>query len=202
MLGMAQEQLDRLVRLLAESKSTEAKRHASATAARAVQRFKATGSAEKRYVNVTGGPRHGQEIGIAALELELAGLGEFLSIVPGPLIRATHSAGTQSTHMPLDPGSTYQSLHKYYDEAYARANVRLADPDLDLQGVEKPLWGHHSGRRGADTVARRTMETTGATEQDIDLVFGWQESLYSQKMQLHYETTFNRERRVRVTMMV
>ena len=43
------------------------------------------------------------------------------------------------------------------------------------------------------------MERSGATEQDIDIVFGWQERLYSQKMQMHYESTFKRERRVCVT---
>ena len=54
----------------------------------------------------------------------------------------------------------------------------------------------------ADTVARATREATGASEEDIDLVFGWQEALYSAKMQRHYETKFNRERRTAVTRML
>ena len=54
----------------------------------------------------------------------------------------------------------------------------------------------------ADTIARQTMSKSGATEYDIDLVFGWMERFYSQKMQLHYETRFNREQRYRVTMFI
>ena len=76
------------------------------------------------------------------------------------------------------------------------------DPELDLMGLAAPLWGHHSNRRLADTVARQTMDETGATEQDIDIIFGWLENFYSSKMQMHYESTFVRERRKVVTMMV
>jgi len=43
------------------------------------------------------------------------------------------------------------------------------------------------------------MAETGATEQDIDLVFGWIEAFYSAKMQVHYESKFDRERRKNVT---
>ena len=76
----------------------------------------------------------------------------------------------------------------------------MNDPWLDLQGLDTPLWGHHSFRRCADTVARATMAKTGVSEQDIDRVFGWLEALYSQRMQYHYETRFNRDKRYRVTM--
>ena len=55
-------------------------------------------------------------------------------------------------------------------------------------------------RRGADTVARATMAQTGMLEEDIDLIFGWLEKMYSQRMQYHYETRFNRDKRYRVTM--
>ena len=44
------------------------------------------------------------------------------------------------------------------------------------------------------------MVRSGVSEQEIDLVFGWQEAFYSRKMQIHYETRFNRDRRYRVTM--
>ena len=43
------------------------------------------------------------------------------------------------------------------------------------------------------------MAETGATEQDIDLTFGWLEAMYSQKMQIHYESKFVREKRKAVT---
>ena len=73
------------------------------------------------------------------------------------------------------------------------------DDELDLQGFDKPLWGNHSLRRFADTVARQTMALTGASEQDIDLYFGWLERFYQQKMQIHYESRFTRTRRSAVT---
>ena len=115
-------------------------------------------------------------------------------------MRSMDGAGWLS-HMPVDPSTTYVALHKIMDDAYELANPP-GDPDpwLDLQGLEHPLWGHHSWRRLADTVARATMAKSGVSEQDIDLVFGWLEKMYSQRMQYHYETRFNRDRRYRVTM--
>ena len=105
-------------------------------------------------------------------------------------------------HMPIQPGSTYSILHDSFDAAFAEANRTSPDPELDLRGLEAPLWGHHSARRGADSVARQTREQTGASEQDIDLVFGWQEAFYNAKMQLHYEGPFDRVRRACVTSMM
>ena len=46
------------------------------------------------------------------------------------------------------------------------------------------------------------MSQTGASEQDIDLTFGWMENFYSAKMQVHYESRFTRERRSCVTRLV
>ena len=156
-------------------------------------------SKDKRYINVYGGPRDSAKLGRMARELEERGLGGFTSIVEGPLLRSTD--GHSWSHMPLDPSTTYGTLHKIFDEAYVLANPE-GDPDpwLDLQGLDSPLWGHHSLRRCADTVARATMAKSGVSEQDIDLVFGWLEAMYSHRMQLHYETRFNRDKRYRVTM--
>ena len=97
-------------------------------------------------------------------------------MVPGPLLRATHGRGKGLTHMPIVPGSTYEIIHDCFAAAHRAANRSTPDPELDLQGFGAPLWGHHSLRRFADTVARETMATTGATEQDIDIIFGWLES--------------------------
>ena len=119
-------------------------------------------------------------------------------MVPGPLIRATHGKLGYS-HMPLDPGSTYHVLTPMLEQAYALATADSPDPEIDLQGFDKPLWGKHSFRRFADTVARQTMAQTQATEQDIDLYFGWMERFYQSKMQVHYESRFTRTRRTAVT---
>ena len=101
--------------------------------------------------------------------------------------------------MPLQPSSTYGMLHECLPKAFDMANANGPDPDLDLQGLVKPLWGHHSLRRGADTRARHTMHLTGATERDIDMIFGWNEHMYKAIMQLHYESNLQRDKRAKVT---
>ena len=197
MLGM--KDLKVLSDALYRSDVPEVRRAAKATLARAEKRLDGTLSKDKRYINVYSGPRDSAKLGRMARELEERGLGGFTSIVEGPLLRSTD--GHSWSHMPLDPSTTYGTLHKIFDEAYVLANPE-GDPDpwLDLQGLDSPLWGHHSLRRCADTVARATMAKSGVSEQDIDLVFGWLEAMYSHRMQLHYETRFNRDKRYRVTM--
>jgi hypothetical protein len=199
MLGMSTATLDKVEALLQRSEVTAVRKAAKATMYRARKRKEATTSKDKRYINVHGGPKMSAGIAQLALEFERGGLGMFLSIVEGPLLRSTD--GDTISHMPLDPSSTYGTLHAVMDEAYMRANPP-GDPDpwLDLQGLDDPLWGHHSFRRCADTVARSTMAKSGVSEQDIDRVFGWLEAMYSHRMQYHYETRFNRDRRYRVTM--
>jgi hypothetical protein len=170
---------------------------------RGEQRRAAATSKDKRYVNVVGGPRQSREIASVCLELSTAGFGEFMSIVPGPLMRATHGSALGVSLMPLDPQSTYSKLHEMLDTAVAACSPPGdPDPELDLAGRATPLWGHHSFRRFADTVARQTRGETGASEQDIDLMFGWMEAFYSARMQLHYESYFVRERRCAVTRLV
>ena len=60
-----------------------------------------------------------------------------------------------------------------------------------------PSFMEAVGRHGGQT---HHGSDPGVSERDIDLVFGWQEAMYSRKMQDHYETRFNRDRRYRVTM--
>ena len=76
-------------------------------------------------------------------ELSLAGFDDWLSVVPGPLLRATHGAAKGLTHMPIVPGSTYSILHDCFDAAFTEANRSSPDPELDLQGFDSPLWGQH-----------------------------------------------------------
>ena len=103
----------------------------------------------------------------------------FADEVEGPLALATEG-GVRILPMPIGPGSTYESLHKLMDAAYIAANPHGdADPWLDLGGLESAQWGHHSLRRLTDTCARKTMATTGASEMDIDLMFGWQERIFT-----------------------
>ena len=103
-----------MLRLLARSRCPEARRQASAVAVKARQRLKAVGSAEKRYVNVTGGPRGADTFNIVNAELVLAGFGELLGAhVPGPLIQATE--GSVTTHIrptPRTPHCTRRSMRR------------------------------------------------------------------------------------------
>ena len=203
LMGMTIPEFERMGRVLSRSASSEVRRHAAYSIQRGGGRLRAAGSMDKRYINVAGGASGCEAIATASLELTRAGFGQFTSLQPGPLIRATHG-DSLIAHMPLQASSTYDSLHKLLDEAYERTMADPSDPDpeIDLQGREAPQWGHHSFRRFADTVARTTRGETGATEQDIDIIFGWLEAMYSHKMQLHYETKFLRELRCCVTRLV
>lgn len=200
MLGLTEETAGHLFRVLSRSDDAGVRAHAKVSAAKGMQRLRAAGSMDKRYVNVIGGPRGSPSLAAAAADLSRAGFADQYRLVPGPLLRATE--GSLLTHMPISPSSTYDALHADLDAAHSLANAAGPDTELDLQGLAAPRWGHHSHRRAGDTAARRSMEQTGATEQDIDLFFGWMEEMYSHKMQVHYESTFDRERRTRVTMMI
>ena len=210
--------LEALCDLLDRSRSPEVRRHASTSRTKARERFAASTSMDKRYVNVVGGmggrPVYredgsavvegmSKEISTVVAELAKAGFSgtDRVTIVPGPLVRASSHGGKVQSHMPWVPSSSYDHLHEMLGEAHLLAGG-LADPQLDLQGLAKPLWGHHSNRRGSDTIARATMSETGATEQDIDLTYGWREAMYSHIMQVHYESKFDREKRTAVTRMV
>ena len=195
------ERLKLACRVLKRSASSEARRWADYTLLRGTQRLKAD-SLDKKYVNLVGGPLGCNDLAEVSREMHLAGFGECFSIVPGPLMRATHGKMLGLAHMPLQPSTTYELLHACLPRAYELANADGPDPELDLRGLAAPLWGHHSIRRGADTKARHTMHLTGATERDIDMLFGWNEHLYKAMMQLHYESNLQRDGRSKVTSMM
>ena len=98
-------------------------------------------SADKRYINVVGERRFGRDLEIVSEELTLAGFSDRIEIVPGPLMRFTHGKLGYS-HMPLDPGSTYHVLTPLFEQAYEQAMADSPDPEIDLQGFDKPLWGN------------------------------------------------------------
>ena len=193
--------LEQVCRILKRSESSEARRWADFTLLRGVERLKAD-SLDKKYINLVGGHYACDDLAQVSLDMHQAGLGEAFSIVPGPLMRATHGKELGFAHMPLQPSTTYKMLHECLPRAFELANADGPDPELDLRGLAEPLWGHHSVRRGADTKARHTMHLTGATERDIDMLFGWNEHLYKSMMQLHYESNIQRDGRSKVTSMM
>ena len=194
------ERIAMLGRILERSDASEARKWADYSVSTAKRRLDAD-SLEKKYVNVVGGSHDSVALTQVARELTMAGFGDRISIVPGPLMRATNGQMGYS-HMPLQPASTYALLHECLPRAYELANAESPDPELDLRGLLAPLWGHHSNRRGADTQARNNMHITGVTERDIDLQFGWNEHVMQAIMQLHYESNVERDRRSKVTSMM
>ena len=187
--------------ILSRSSCREARKWADYSFRRAKERLQGD-SMEKKYINLAGGHFRCPELGQLLAELDKAGLSDRVELVPGPLMRSTHGKGMGMPHMPLQPSSTYKMLHDCFDRAFEMANMETADPELDLRGLSAPLWGHHSARRGADTIARDSMEITGATERDIDIIFGWNEHMYRAVMQLHYESNTQRDQRAKVTSMM
>lgn len=145
------------------------------------------GSQEKRYINLMGAPRSDPDLdrGLAALELK----GFKATITPGPLLLST-TGGSRPKHrpMPLAVSTAFAPTKELLEKSYLRANADPADtdPDLDLRAGEAAKWSTHSLRRLANTTARRHRKQTGATSDEIDLYFGWQERILKKAMQVHY----------------
>ena len=130
-----------------------------------------------------------------------AGLGRFIDQVPGPLLRASH--GKLLTHMPIAVGSSYKHLIGALKGAWEISSA-MEEPDLelDLEGLEKPKWAHHTFRRTSDRFARASMKETGVSEVDIDDQFGWEQAERAKKQQLAYAGRQHRAQRARITMMI
>lgn len=175
-------------------------KHAKASVFYAKLRRKAKGKGEEhKYVNVAGGTL--DEANAAAETLRAAGMGRYLDVVPGPLLRATR--GHLLTHMPLVPESSYTHIMGAIEDAYEQSSLMAEpDPELDLAGLEKPKWGHHTLRRTGDKVARDTQDVTGAEKGEIDDQFGWNQRERAKDSQLHYAGRRDRSRRARITMML
>ena len=164
--------------------------------------FKAkTLSEEAMFVNIAGGEATGSDVRRAVAWLEKYSYSCY-NVVAGPLLRATHSR-TIITHMPIAPKSTYADVPKAMMKAY-KMNLEegVVDTSLDLEGLEKPKFGHHANRRYADKTARDTREETGCDEGEIDDFFGWDQRLRQRKSQLHYHGRNDRLKRARITMML
>jgi hypothetical protein len=180
----------------------EVARQSKATLLKSKERREAeTRGEEAKYVNVAGGAKDSETIKKTLKYFKSKGLGKFLDVVPGPLLRATH--GYTLTHMPLKTDSSYKHLIGALKAAWEISN-EMEDPDLelDLEGLEKPKWAHHSFRRTADMMARRSMKETGVTKEDIDDMFGWKQAERAKDMQVHYDVRRHRARRAAITMMI
>ena len=98
--------------------------------------------------------------------------------------------------MPLATSSVFDVTKEILDAAWRHATKDDMDPDPDLElgAGDLPRWSSHSLRRLADTVARKYMEITGVTVDEIDIHFGWNERVLLKAMQIHYASMSIRER--------
>ena len=88
--------------------------------------------------------------------------------------------------MPLSEGSTYTNFIDLLKVADRLVQQEGPDPMFDLEGRDTSSYGNHSLRQMADHVARSTQSQTGATDTEIDRMFGWNEAFYRKLMRLHY----------------
>ena len=115
------------------------------------------------------------------------------SKVPGPLLLATTGGKRPAKKlMPLSTSTASSPTKELLTRAWRELLGK--DPELDLAPGQEPKWSTHSLRRLADTVARRYMEVTGVTEDQIDIYFGWHEKVLLKAMQVHYASLSIRER--------
>lgn len=179
-------EVEKFLRMLAETQCEAVAAHAKSSQSYVKQRMKAkTIGEEMKYVNIAGGRKAGPEVQSALRWAEKIGWARRATVVPGPLIRATH--GDSLSHMPLATGSTYTHLVKAMELAYEKSSqMETPDPELELQGLKEPHFGNHSLRRHGDRVARETKELTKVTKETIDYFFGWLLVEMMKDMQLHY----------------
>ena len=90
-------------------------------------------------------------------------------------------------------------MKRAYDSSSAMDEPGL---ELDLDGLEKPKWGHHTFRRTSDRFARESMGETGVSEEDIDDLFGWRQAERAKIQQLRYAGRQKRSLRAKVTMKI
>ena len=190
-------QVERLKKLVSECELPTVKATAKAVVASITERAKITGTASqpKKYVNVAVGEKANRDMQEFGELLSAAGFR--VSLTPGPLLLATTGGLRPSLKtMPLSTSSVSEVTKEILDAAWRHATKDDMDPDPDLElgAGDLPRWSSHSLRRLADTVARKYMEITGVTVDEIDIHFGWNERVLLKAMQIHYASMSIRER--------
>lgn len=212
LLGMEQNDVDRMMVALKRSECSSAVANAQSTAAYAKQRVAATGpgSMTKKYVNVALAGGGDRSLVYLKKELERIGFTGMCSIVDAPLIVATTPKGGPSL-MPLSSGSTFARTGKYLAEACRLANLDATDLDPDLEISVSQIassgsamavadtacaarWSNHSFRRMVDKHVRQYAEKHGTKPEIINQKLGWELKSMSRDMQLKYDSEDLRKR--------
>ena len=104
---------------------------------------------------------------------------------------------------PLQVSSTYASLHRAIDAAYAKLKERDADWEMRLGGDrEEPHFAHNTWRRLAASTSQAAYQAKKCSKEDVDLHMGWQLKKHAKEMRLHYAERGARACRARMTEMI
>ena len=162
---------------------------------------------EKMFINVLGGSKADPELKAAKAELRKLGIES--NIAKGPLIFKTRgkTKGAMQDSVfypqPLQVSSTYASLHRAIDAAYAKLKERDPDWEMRLGGDrEEPHFAHNTWRRLAGTTAQAAFQAKKCSKEDVELHMGWQLRKHAKEMRLHYAERGARACRARMTEMI
>ena len=162
---------------------------------------------EKMFINVLGGSKADPELKAAKAELRKLGIES--NIAKGPLIFKTRgkTKGAMQDSVfypqPLQVSSTYASLHRAIDAAYAKLKERDPDWEMRLGGDrEEAHFAHNTWRRLAATTAQAAFQAKKCSKEDVDLHMGWQLRKHAKEMRLHYAERGARACRARMTEMI
>ena len=162
---------------------------------------------EKMFMNVLGGAKTDPRLQKAKAELRALGIAS--EIAKGPLIFKTRGKTKGAVQdsvvypQPLQVSSTYASLHRAIDAAYAKLKERDADWEMRLGGDrEEPHFAHNTWRRLAASTSQAAYQAKKCSKEDVDLHMGWQLKKHAKEMRLHYAERGARACRARMTEMI
>ena len=109
------------------------------------------------------------------------------SIVPAPMLRATVGSGRRPGIMPW----AQKTMEEEFSAAFLLAYNTLKDAGRHellpvIEQGEKLKLNTHGMRRGADDEAVELMAKSGATADDINMVFRWKLNEINRDMRLRY----------------
>lgn len=146
----------------------------------------------EKFVNVAGGKKSGQEVRLAYEWMRRKGWQRFTDVVKGPLVRTT--SGYSITQMPLSTAAADNHILTAMKAVYKHhLDTGIVDNELATRGGV-PKFTQHSLRRKADEVAVNTQNRSGATDDDINFLFGWRLKDLAEEMLKWYAGLYSLDR--------
>jgi hypothetical protein len=122
-----------------------------------------------------------------------------VSVVPAPMLRNTFGRGKRPGLTPWDYSTMEAEFSSTFANVYAKLKARgeyQALPTVARGELIKLTT--HSMRRGADAEAVELQGKSGATDEDINLVFRWKLKEMSTDMRIRYRGTLGARLKLRV----